>query len=83
MKAHVLVKTQKMETANVVEVMRRVKGVVVADLTFGSYDAIAIVEAEDLNAPGRAIIREIRTLSGILDTITCLAVGATTPAGSR
>lgn len=74
MKAYVLVNSQTMETADVVEMMRQVKGVVAADVTFGPYDAVAIVEAADLNALGRVIVREIRTLPGVLDTITCLAV---------
>ena len=74
MKAYVLVSSQTMETADVVEMMRKVKGVVSADVTFGPYDAVAIVEASDLNALGRIIVREIRTLPGVLDTITCLAV---------
>jgi hypothetical protein len=37
--------------ADVVEMMRKVKGVVSAEMTFGPYDAIAIV-ASDLNALG-------------------------------
>ncbi len=74
MKAYVLVNSQTMETADVVEMMRQVRGVVSADVTFGPYDAVAIVEAGDLNALGRIIVREIRTLPGVLDTITCLAV---------
>ena len=74
MKAYVLVSSQTMETADVVEMMRKVKGVVTADVTFGPYDAVAIIEAGDLNALGRVIVREIRTLPGVLDTITCLTV---------
>jgi DNA-binding Lrp family transcriptional regulator len=63
-----------METAAVVEMMRKVKGVITADVTFGPYDAVAIVEAGDLKALGRIIVREVRALPGVLDTITCLAV---------
>ncbi len=74
MKAYVLVRSQTMETADVVEMMRKVEGVVTADVTFGPYDAVAIVEAGDLNALGRIIVREIRTLSGVRDTTTCLTV---------
>ena len=74
MKAYVLVSSQTLETAEVVEMMRKVKGVITADVTFGPYDAVAIVEASDLNALGHIIVREIRTLPGVLDTITCLAV---------
>ncbi|HZY41021.1 MAG TPA: Lrp/AsnC ligand binding domain-containing protein [Anaerolineae bacterium] len=76
MKAYVLIHTQTSETADVVEMMRKIKGVVAADVTFGPYDAVAQVEAENLNAVGRVIVREIRSLPGVLDTVTCLAVTA-------
>jgi DNA-binding Lrp family transcriptional regulator len=76
MKAYVLVNLQTVETAGVVDILRRVKGVVAADVTFGPYDAVAIVEAGDLNALGRIIVGEIRTLPGVRDTVTCLAVDA-------
>jgi DNA-binding Lrp family transcriptional regulator len=72
MKAYVSVNFQTMETADVVEMMRQVKGVVATDVTFGPYDDVAIVEASDLNTLGRIIVREIRSLPGVLDTITCL-----------
>ena len=74
MKAYVLINSQTMETADVVEMIRKVKGVVAADVTFGTYDAVAVVEAPDLNALGKIIVREIRTLPGVVDTSTCLAV---------
>ncbi len=74
MKAYVLVNLHTTEPAGVVDMIRRAKGVVVADVTLGPYDAIAIVEAGDLNALGRIIVGEIRTLPGVRDTITCLAV---------
>ncbi len=74
MKAYVLVSSQTMDTADVVEMMRKVKGVVSAEMTFGPYDALAIAEASDLDALGHIIVREIRTPPGVLDTITCLAV---------
>ncbi|HLF28737.1 MAG TPA: Lrp/AsnC ligand binding domain-containing protein [Anaerolineae bacterium] len=73
MKAYVLIRAQLMETATVVEMLRRVLGVTAADVTFGPYDAVAQVEAGDLDALSRIIIQEIRTLPGVLDTLTCLA----------
>ena len=76
MKAYVLLRTQLMETAEVVKSMRQIKGVVSADVTFGPYDAVAQVEASDLDTLSRIIIRDIRTLPGVNDTLTCLAVQA-------
>jgi DNA-binding Lrp family transcriptional regulator len=74
MKAYVLVNLRAMENADVVDMIRKVQGVTAADVTLGPYDAIAIVVAEDLNLLGRIIVREIRALPGVQDTITCLAV---------
>ncbi len=74
MKAYVMLRTQLMETAGVVDMLRRMNGVVSADHTFGPYDAVAQVEADDLDTLSRIVIREIRTLPGVLDTLTCLAV---------
>lgn len=74
MKAYVLVHTQAMETAEAVNLMRKVKGVVAADITFGPYDAVAQVEADNLDHIGRIVIHEIRTLPGVVDTLTCVAV---------
>ena len=73
MKAYVLIRSQLMETAGVVDQLRRVKGVLAADVTFGPYDAVVQVEAPDLDALSRVIIHEIRTMPGVLDTLTCLA----------
>ena len=76
MKAYVLVRTQLIETPGVVDMIRQVKGVISADVTFGPYDAVVQVEGNDLDALGRIIIHDIRTLPGVLDTLTCLAVHA-------
>ncbi len=74
MKAYVLIHTQASETAEVVAMARKVKGVTEADVTFGPFDAVAQVEADSLDAVGRIIVREIRSLPGVVDTVTCLAV---------
>ena len=74
MRAYVLIHAQTSETAEVVTMIRKIKGVTAADVTFGPFDAVAQVEAENLDAIGRIIVREIRPLPGVMDTITCLAV---------
>lgn len=73
MKAYVLIRSQLMETASVVDMIRNVKGVLSADVTFGPYDAVIQVEAGDLDSLSRIIIQEIRTVPGVLETLTCLA----------
>ena len=77
MKAYVMLRSQLMETADVVEMIRKIKGVVQADVTFGPYDAVVQVEAADLDTLSRVVIRDIRTVPGVIDTLTCLAVNPT------
>ena len=43
-------------------------------MTFGPYDAVAVVEAEDVNAIGRIMAGGIQPIPGVLETLTCLAV---------
>jgi uncharacterized protein with GYD domain len=43
-------------------------------MTFGPYDAIAVVEAKDLNTVGRIVALDIQPVVGITDTLTCLVI---------
>jgi DNA-binding Lrp family transcriptional regulator len=74
MRAYILIRTRAGELPAVVAQTRRVSGVREANMTFGPYDAVAIVEADDLNAIGRLVARDIQPIPGILETLTCLAI---------
>jgi DNA-binding Lrp family transcriptional regulator len=79
MKAIVLI---KIETGEIKEAFRDIKRLprivhtqfVCAHLTFGPYDAIVVIEADDLNTIGKIVEREIQPIPGILQTLTCLIV---------
>jgi DNA-binding Lrp family transcriptional regulator len=43
-------------------------------MTFGPYDAVAVIETEDINGVGAVLANEIQPIPGVLDTMTCLAV---------
>lgn len=75
MKAYVLVKTEMAMTAEALTLIRKAKGVVGAEVTFGPYDMVVQIEAENLETIGKTIVWEIRTVPGIVDTMTCIAVG--------
>jgi DNA-binding Lrp family transcriptional regulator len=45
-------------------------------MTFGPYDAVVTIEAQDINHLGRLIATEIHPIPGVLDTITCLVTEA-------
>ena len=75
-KAYVLIETSVGKTKDVVTQLRSHRVVRTADTVTGSYDVIAVVEAEDLNAVGDLVTGRIQTLSGIVRTMTCLCVGS-------
>ena len=73
MKAYVLINVQVGRIKNVVGHLRRADEVVEASMTFGPYDAVAIVEFEDLNELGRLLSSVIQPIPGVVETLTCLA----------
>jgi DNA-binding Lrp family transcriptional regulator len=74
MKAYVLINTTTGGIRDVVHQLRRVEGVTEANMTFGPYDAVAIVTAEDTNHLGNIISTKIQPIPGVVETLTCLSV---------
>lgn len=74
MKAYVLINTRTGEVRDVVRQLDRAEGVIEANMTFGPYDALAIISAEDINHLGRILSSSIQPIPGITQTLTLLAV---------
>lgn len=74
MKSYVLIKVRTGEIREVVKQLRRTPTVISAEMTFGPYDVIAIVENNDLAALGALIASQIQPIPGVEQTLTCLAV---------
>jgi DNA-binding Lrp family transcriptional regulator len=74
MKAFVLISIRTGEIQQVVRHLRRVEGIKEASMTFGPYDAVAVVEAEDVAGLGRIMSSAIQPIPGVVETLTCLAV---------
>jgi DNA-binding Lrp family transcriptional regulator len=74
MQAYVLIKTRTGEVKDVVRQLRRVEGVSEANMTFGIYDAVAILKGDDVNHIGQILATNVQPIPGIVDTLTCLAV---------
>jgi DNA-binding Lrp family transcriptional regulator len=74
MKAYVLVNIRTGDVKEVVKNLRRVQGVIEAHMTFGPYDAVAVIETNDINGVGSILASEIQPIPGVLETLTCLAV---------
>lgn len=74
MKAYVLIKVRAGEVKDVVRQLRKADKVVEANMTFGPYDAVAVIDAPDVNKIGSMIASVIQPIPGVEQTMTCLAV---------
>ena len=74
MKAYVLINTTTGGIRDVVRQLRRVDGVIEANMTFGPYDAVAVITADDTNHLGMIISTKIQPIPGVIETLTCLSV---------
>lgn len=74
MKAYIMVKIHAGDVKDVVGHLRKIKGVLEAHMTFGPYDAVAVVETSDIAALGAITALEIQPIPGVEQTLTCLAV---------
>ena len=74
MKAYVLINVRAGEVKDVVGQLRKLEMVLEAHMTFGPYDAVAVITADDMNDLGRMIASDIQPIPGILETLTCVAV---------
>ena len=74
MKAYVLIKIRAGEVKDVVRNLRKVEGVTEAYMTFGPYDAVAVVETTDIAKLGAITASAIQPIPGVEQTLTCLTV---------
>ena len=74
MKAYILITINTGQVEQVIDHLRRVDGVIEANMAFGPYDAVAVVEAADIKALGKTMAAQIQPIPGVLDTLTCLVV---------
>lgn len=74
MKAYILIKIRSGEVKTVVSELRKLKDVVEANMTFGPYDAVVVMEASDIGLLGSLIASSIQSIPGVDQTLTCIAV---------
>lgn len=74
MKAYVLIKIRAGEVKDVIRQLRKVDGVIEAHMTFGPYDAVAVVETPDISRLGAITASAIQPVPGVEQTLTCIAV---------
>jgi DNA-binding Lrp family transcriptional regulator len=75
-KAFILIETMMGRNKEVVKSLSKmkIKGIKSVDTVTGPYDAIAVLEAENLSEIGEIITNKIHAVDGISRTVTCLAV---------
>ena len=74
MKAYILIKIRVGEVKEVVRQLRKTDGIVEANMTFGPYDAVAVLDRPDIASIGNLIANTIQPIPGVDQTLTCLAV---------
>ena len=74
-KAYLLVETAVGKTRDVASTLRELDHVESVDVVTGPYDIIAVVSGEDMTVVGNVVTENIHTVSGVVRTVTCVAVG--------
>ena len=74
MKAYILINIRTGEVLDVVRQMRKIEQVTEINMTFGPYDAVAIVETKNLEELGKILAGSVQPIPGVEETLTCLAV---------
>ncbi len=74
-KAFILIETAVGKTRDVANSLKAVGAMQSVDVVTGPYDVIAVVDAADINTMGTLVTEKIHTMSGVVRTVTCVAVG--------
>ena len=77
-KAYILIETAVGKTNDVTNALNSLDDVINVDAVTGPYDIIAIVNSTDLTTVGDLVTSNIHTITGIVRTVTCLAVNPST-----
>lgn len=69
--AYILIQTEVGKAATVVQAIRDIDGVVIAEDVTGPYDVIVRAEARTMDDLGRLVVASIQVVPGITRTLTC------------
>ena len=71
-KAYIMINCDKGFGEETLKEMRRVRYVTAADVVYGVYDIIAVVQAPTMSAVEETIINKVRKVKGVSSTLTML-----------
>ena len=74
-KAYLLVETAVGKTRDVAATLQDLAGIESVDVVTGPYDIIATISGEDMSVVGSVVTEKIHTVTGVVRTVTCVAVG--------
>ena len=74
-RAYLLVETAVGKTREVASTLKGLEGIESVDVVTGPYDIIAVISAGDMTVVGKLVTGHIHTVSGVVRTVTCVAVG--------
>ena len=74
-KAYLLVETAVGKTRDVAATLRDIEGIDSVDVVTGPYDIIAVIAGDDMSVVGNVVTERIHTVTGVVRTVTCVAVG--------
>lgn len=72
--AYVLVQTSVGKAATVVQAIREIEGISIADYVTGPYDVIAQARADTVDELGQLVVSKVQAVEGITRTVTCSVV---------
>ena len=74
-KAFILIETAVGKTREVANTLMDLGNMQSVDVVTGPYDVIAVIDAPDINTMGSLVTEKLHTISGVVRTVTCVAVG--------
>ena len=72
-RAYILIETRVGQARGVLNELRAMDNVLEADIITGSYDLIALAEADDMVALVELVTARVQNIGGVERTITCVA----------
>ena len=72
-RAYILIEAEVGRAKNVLTALRSLDDVSEADIITGTYDLIALAEAEDMVALVDLVTAQVQNIEGVERTITCVA----------
>jgi DNA-binding Lrp family transcriptional regulator len=80
MKAIVLIKFTSLENREAYRLLKSLKPVIESYIVYGRYDAVAIIQATNLEEIRSIIFAEIQPIPGVVETMPCLIAEEEIPA---